>query len=151
MVDEDKCTGCMLCEIACALEHTGTTDLERAHIKVYAINDRIFVPLSCNHCETPSCAGACPTTACHRDPADLRVVIDDSRCIGCKTCTVACPFGHAHYDEASRVSAKCDYCDGDPECVRVCEPGALTYVHADESSQQKRRESAVVRALSVRR
>ncbi len=42
--------------------------------------------------------------------------------------------------------AKCDYCAGEPECVRVCAPGAIRYVHADECAGHRRRESAAVRA-----
>jgi Fe-S-cluster-containing hydrogenase component 2 len=49
-------------------------------------------------------------------------------CIRCKMCTVACPFGNAFYDAASRSIIKCDMCKGDPECVRFCPNEALTYV-----------------------
>lgn len=146
LVDTDKCTGCLLCMVGCSLAHTGVADMERSHIRVYRSDENVFVPLTCNHCETPSCAAACPTTACRRDPEGMRVIIDDSMCIGCKTCVNACPFAHAHYDEVTRVSTKCDYCDGEPECVRLCEPGAITYVYSDESSTDKKRESALVRA-----
>lgn len=147
MVAEDECTGCLLCMVGCALAHTGEADLERSHIKVHRAYEGVFVPLTCNHCETPACARACPTTACHREPDELRVIIDGDRCIGCKTCVNACPFGHAHYDEVARVSTKCDYCGGEPECVRLCEPGAISYVYADEDSCERKRGSAAVRSL----
>ncbi|MCZ7663003.1 MAG: 4Fe-4S dicluster domain-containing protein [Thermoleophilia bacterium] len=151
MVDPEKCDGCLLCVVGCSVAHTGAFELERAHITVYRADDDVFVPLSCHHCETPSCVEACPTKACHRDEESRRVIIDDSRCIGCKTCAVACPFGHAHYDPIARVSTKCDYCDGEPQCVKLCEPGALTYVYSDECSQGKKRGSAAVRAFMGRR
>ncbi len=146
LIDEDKCTGCLLCMVGCSLAHVGEADLERSHIRVFQAAQDVFVPLTCNHCETPSCARACPTTACHQDLEHLRVIIDDGRCIGCKTCVNACPFGHAHYDEVARVSAKCDYCDGEPECVRLCQTGALSYVYRDEGSSEKKREAGAVRA-----
>ena len=146
LVDEAKCNGCMQCVIACSIAQTGDIDRDRSHFRVWRTEDCLHVPLTCHHCETPSCAEACPTKACHQDVEGGRVVIDESRCIGCQTCVVACPFGHAHFDRVARVSTKCDYCDGQPECVRVCEPGAVRYLFADESSARRRRESAVVLA-----
>lgn len=146
LIDEEKCNGCMLCAIACSIAHTGTIDLDRSHIKVWRTEDELHVPLTCHHCETPLCADACPTRACHQDPEDLRVVIDDTVCIGCRSCVLACPFGHAHYDVVTRVSTKCDYCDGETECVGVCEPRAIRYVYSDEGSGHRRREAAMVQA-----
>lgn len=146
IVDEGKCDGCLLCALACAVAHTGGTDLQRAHMQIHRLAEAVFVPLTCHHCETPTCAEACPTKACRKDDETQRVVIDGSRCIGCRTCVVACPFGHAHYDRAARVSSKCDYCDGEPECARVCPAQAIAYVYSDESSQHKKAESAAVRA-----
>jgi anaerobic carbon-monoxide dehydrogenase iron sulfur subunit len=150
LIDEEKCDGCMLCSIACSIAHTGDTSLERAHIKVWRTENEVFVPLTCHHCETPSCAQACPTKACHQDAESLRVLIDETKCIGCRSCVNACPFGHAHYDTVARVSAKCDYCDGEPACVGVCEPGAISYVFSDESSERKKRDAGMVLA-TVRR
>jgi len=146
LVDEEKCDGCLLCAIACSIAHTGQIDLVRSHFKVWRTEEQLHVPLTCHHCETPSCAAACPTKACHQDAEGGRVLIDDAKCIACRTCVVACPFGHAHYDPVARVSTKCDYCDGEPECVRVCAPGAIRYVYSDESSGHRRRAAAQVRA-----
>jgi anaerobic carbon-monoxide dehydrogenase iron sulfur subunit len=149
IVDESKCTGCLLCVIACSVRHTGDVRLDRSHISLWKTDEEHYVPLTCHHCETPSCVVACPTKACSQDSESLRVIIDGDKCIGCRTCVIACPFGHAHYDRVSRVSVKCDYCDGEPECVRVCEPKAISYVQADEVSLGKRR--AVPLARSVKR
>jgi Fe-S-cluster-containing hydrogenase component 2 len=53
---------------------------------------------------------------------------DAGLCILCKMCTVACPFGNAVYNASDQKIIKCDMCQGDPECVRFCPSGALTYV-----------------------
>jgi Fe-S-cluster-containing dehydrogenase component len=150
MVNQDKCDGCMLCVVACSVAHTGTIEAARSHIQVHRTPGGAYIPLSCHHCETASCVRACPTKACHLDEEGLAVVIDATRCIGCRTCVVACPFGHAHYDRVLRVSTKCDYCDGEPECARVCARGAIEYVYSEESSHTKRREAAAVRAIARR-
>jgi Fe-S-cluster-containing dehydrogenase component len=105
----------------------------------------VFAPITCQHCEKPACVEACPTKACHRDVASDRVVIDKRKCIGCRTCTVACPFGHPVFDEKAGVTVKCDYCDGTPECARVCDRKAIEYVFSDEASGQKRRYEALQR------
>jgi anaerobic carbon-monoxide dehydrogenase iron sulfur subunit len=151
-VDADKCTGCLLCVVACALAHAGNVEHpDSAHIRLWK-SDRaeVFMPLTCHHCETASCANACPTKACHRDSDGSRVVIDAEKCIGCRTCVVACPFEHAHYDTLAGVSSKCDYCDGRPECVRICETGALTYVESVENSITKRQSTGAVLAFGRR-
>jgi len=150
LIDEEKCTGCLLCTAACAIAHAGEIDFERAHIRVYETGPERFAPLACHHCETPSCTLACPTKACHREVETLRVLIDDNKCISCRSCVNACPFGHAHYDHVAHVSVKCDYCAGQPECVRVCEPRAIAYVFSAESSQHKRRGSPLARAVARR-
>ncbi len=142
IVDSERCTGCLECAVACSVVHTCDIDLERAHIKIWRTAEERYVALTCHHCETPSCAEACPTKACHIETETRRVVIDVKKCIGCRTCVVACPFGHAHYDPVARLSVKCDYCDGDPACVRACEAKAIIYVASDESSLSRRREWA---------
>jgi Fe-S-cluster-containing dehydrogenase component len=146
LVEQQLCDGCGLCVAACSAAHTGRIDPERAHVKVWRLGEGALAPLTCRHCASPSCVAACPTRACRQDAEGRRVIIDARRCIGCRACNVACPFGHAHYDGVERVSAKCDYCDGEPECVRVCEPGALRYVYADESSHHRRRRAAIAEA-----
>lgn len=147
LLDEQKCTGCLLCVLGCAIARTGKMDPDRARVRVYAGGDEgRFVPVTCQQCEEAFCTEACPTTACHRDERTGIVVIDPERCIGCRTCIVACPFGAPSFDEKAGVTVKCDCCDGDPACVTLCEPGAIRYVSVDESSLGKRRDVALRRA-----
>jgi Fe-S-cluster-containing dehydrogenase component len=86
----------------------------------------------------------CPTKACHREPENNnRVTIDKKLCIGCRTCIIACPFGHPFFDIQDRVTVKCDYCDGDPQCVRFCYAKAVSFTDADKTSVAKKREFAL--------
>lgn len=140
VVDQERCDGCGKCVEVCARFHAGTPDPGRSRIRVLQFEDfELFVPSTCQHCETPFCTEACPTKACHRDERSRTVIIDREVCMGCKTCIVACPFGAPSFDEAEGISIKCDYCDGDPQCVAVCEPGALEYVYSDENNSRRRR------------
>lgn len=144
VVDQQKCTGCRLCELVCSVHHTGSSNPSRARIKVVKWEHvGIYLPMTCNHCEKAYCVEVCPTKACHREPDNNnRVVIDKNLCIGCRTCVVACPFGHPFFDIQDRVTVKCDYCDGDPKCVAFCDPKAVAYVDADMIQMTKKREAA---------
>jgi len=51
-------------------------------------------------------------------------------------------FGHPFFDIKDRVTVKCDYCDGDPQCVVFCYPKAVDYVDADKIQMPKKREAA---------
>jgi Fe-S-cluster-containing dehydrogenase component len=87
--------------------------------------------------------GGMPTSFRHREPANHNwVTIDKKRCIGCRTCIIACPFGHPFFDVQERVTVKCDYCDGDPQCVRFCEVKAISFTDADKTNISRRREFA---------
>ena len=129
VVDDAVCDGCGDCVTACSTQGVGEGDTRVSRIDVVTTGEDTFVPLTCNHCESPSCALACPTMACRIDPDGTRVVIDTERCIGCRTCVIACPFSHARYDPRGGTSVKCDLCGGTPACVAVCQPGGSTGCH----------------------
>ena len=138
VIDSEKCTGCRKCELVCSVFHTGSYDPERSRIKVLKWEHvGYYLPVSCQNCDHASCAEVCPTRACKRDP-DLGVtVIDRKRCIGCKSCVLACPFGVPTFDRTEGISIKCDYCGGDPQCVGACEAGAIRFIEPDEISAIK--------------
>lgn len=139
VVDDAVCDGCGDCVTACSTQGVDEGDTRVSRIDVVTTGEDTFVPLTCNHCESPSCALACPTMACRIDPEGARVIIDVERCIGCRTCVVACPFSHARYDPDGGTSVKCDLCAGAPECVAACRPRALRWVERDEASLARRR------------
>ena len=46
-------------------------------------------------------------------------VLDENVCVGCKVCTIACPFGTVNYNQDTGKVIKCDLCGGDPQCAEV--------------------------------
>jgi Fe-S-cluster-containing hydrogenase component 2 len=74
---------------------------------------------------------ACPVDAIRLDAATGAKVVLDDNCVGCKVCTIACPFGTVNYVQATGKVQKCDLCGGNPACATACPTGAITYVDAD--------------------
>ncbi len=81
--------------------------------------------------------------ALSKDPESGVVRHDKQKCIGCKSCIAACPFGGMSFNVDSRQIFKCEHCDGQPQCVRFCVDKAITYVDAATVSAKRKRESAV--------
>ena len=69
-------------------------------------------------------------------------VVHEDVCVGCKVCTIACPFGTVNYVADSGKVQKCDLCGGDPACASACPTGAITYVDADWTGLDKMRQWA---------
>ena len=151
MVDLERCIGCKSCESACKLENG--IPAGRYRTRVHWVNPRpggrlSFVPTPCMHCGTPACQAACPTGAISKRPLDGLVLIEKSRCIGCRDCAWACPYGAMGFDEARMVADKCTYCahrlarGEQPACVSKCPGHALRFGKTDEllaAAQAERR------------
>lgn len=141
VIDPEKCTGCRKCEMVCSVFHTGTSNPGRSRIRVIKWEHiGLYLPVTCQNCDKPFCTEVCPAKACHRDLKTNKVIIDRTKCIGCKTCILACPFGVPLFDKSEHVTVKCDFCDGDPQCVACCEAGAVKYLDTDEVGMSKRGE-----------
>ena len=129
------------------------------------------VPVFCNHCDNPPCVRVCPTQATwQRD--DGVVTIDAHRCIGCRYCVAACPYGSrsfnwveprpyvpaplGDYPTRSRgVVEKCNLCEERlarglrPACVDVCAERAIIFGDLDDPASDVRR--ALADRYAVRR
>ncbi len=167
VVEPSRCIGCRTCEIACVLAHAG--DARVSELSAAAFQPRLHVikslnisaPVMCRHCEDAPCLNACPSGAIvYRQNS---VQVEQERCLGCKTCVVACPFGamevvtvpstrrFAGVTVAVGVRAeahKCDLCitrTQGPACIEVCPTDALHVMDDDymqETLRRRREHSA---------
>ena len=69
-------------------------------------------------------------------------VVNEATCVGCKVCTIACPFGTINYNTSTGKVVKCNLCDGDPACAEACPTDAITYVDANWTGLDKMRDWA---------
>ena len=126
LYDPERCTGCRFCEIACTFYHFRKVELEKAHLHVqFNEESGEFEAIYCQHCDEPVCVASCPSEAILKDEETGWVKINPARCIGCKTCTYACPLSAPWFNADRRVAMKCDFCDGNPQCAMVCSPQAI--------------------------
>lgn len=141
LYDATLCTGCRECETACKnyneLPEETVDDLAGntfTLIKLYQSEDgsqQSFRKYQCMHCVEPACAASCPVGALHK-LENGPVVYDSYKCIGCRYCMQACPFGVPRYDWslAYPLIRKCEMCyqreDG-PACAGICPPKALIF------------------------
>lgn len=149
VVDPLRCSGCRTCESACSLIHFGESGSSKSVIRVIAFkHEAFFYPHVCHQCKRPYCAEACPVDALQRNSETGIVELDKEKCIGCKLCLEACPFGAMTIMDDG-LAAKCDLCGGDPECVKFCDYGAIRLGDADQISQVKRLTEAegILRAI----
>ena len=161
IADHNKCVGCKLCEVACSNVHSKNEEARKTiSARKGPIIPRIFVtkigkvkmPIQCRHCEDMPCGKVCPVNAIKK--VDNKVILDESICIGCKTCAVACPFGAIEMTTIDKdtenertIALKCDLCanSDSPACVKVCPKKALRLVNPKEEENRKR--EAVVKTL----
>ena len=142
-IDYEKCTGCRLCELVCAVKHDRVSNPIRSRIRVIKWeSEGIYVPVSRQQCEDAPCVLGCPAKALSRNEDLGRVEVDYNKCIGCRTCVSVCPFGAMHFVAQDRKVIKCDLCDGDPQCVRFCDVEAVRFVDTRDLGLEKGREAA---------
>lgn len=146
----EACIGCRTCEVACALEHSASAAMFQPRLKVQRL-DSLSAPVVCHQCENAPCVAACPVAALSM--GEDRVEADASRCIGCQSCAVACPFGAITVEIVAAhppLIIKCDLCasrEGGPACVAVCPTAALSVMTGERlATLLKRRQEAAASA-----
>jgi Fe-S-cluster-containing dehydrogenase component len=161
VIDLDTCVGCQACVTSCKEWNTGghmapLTDIDpygtgadgvwfnRVHTYEQTFcgsaangeSRTVHFPRSCLHCEDAACVTVCPTGASYKRTSDGIVLVDEDKCIGCKLCSWACPYGAREFDVEVGVMKKCTLCvdrifnenldeaDRVPACVAACPTGA---------------------------
>ena len=158
VIDLDICVGCHACAVNCKEWNSGghaapLTDknpygakpigvwFNRIHTFEASAGDgepsrTVHFPKSCLHCENAACVTVCPTGASFKRDEDGIVLVNESKCIGCKLCSWACPYGAREYDADEGVMKKCTLCidriynenmdevDRVPACVSTCPASA---------------------------
>lgn len=168
IVQIDKCVGCHACAIACKEENQVDPGVfyERIHRSENPDANVInYFRVSCMHCDDPACMKVCPAKAIHKGPAG-EVLVDQTKCIGCRMCEKACPYGAPMFNTAGRKSyfgdkvplverpleawqkhaaGKAEHCTlcshrtqkGElPACVASCGIGALVFVDYDNPTKE---------------
>ncbi|MEE8396103.1 MAG: 4Fe-4S dicluster domain-containing protein [bacterium] len=124
----EKCTGCHQCELACSGVNAGVFTPDLSRIRIFLFPDQSKnVPYTCNQCEEAWCLHACPVQAITENPNTGAKELSDTVCVGCKVCTIACPYGTVTYQPSTGKVVKCDLCGGDPACVESCPTGAIQF------------------------
>ncbi len=134
----ELCSGCRICELACAIKHFKVNNPKKSAVRVMVTYPHpvVRMPIVCSQCRAPVCGDACPVGALARKNGV--VSLDKQTCISCMKCIEACPFGAIFAHEDVEHPIKCDLCDGQPECVAACPKAALRLIPEQALGEAKR-------------
>ena len=158
LINTKRCVGCFACRLACQMKNE--LEPEETFIKYDMLERGTYpsvhaevVPSQCMHCEDAPCQKVCPTGVV--DSTDDGVVlVDPERCIGCKYCMAACPYGSRIQIEATGIIEKCRFCYhdgqvGSPACVGTCVTGARVFGDLDDPESEISKALAKTNALPI--
>ncbi len=154
-VDIANCNGCKACQIACKDKNKLPVGIRWRRVFQYEGGEWVsrngqmipssvygyFVSSACMHCENPVCLQVCPAAAIHQREDGI-VLIDENKCIGCRYCSWACPYGAPQFNEDLGVMTKCNMCydlvdQGEkPACVQACPYRAMDFGPLDELQEK---------------
>ena len=137
-LDDSKCVACGACAVACMDQNdTSLKDGDKPFRTVAVVEqpgdpkEKIrYLSVGCLHCAAAPCVEACPMGCLQKNDMGL-TEYDNTACISCRRCAMACPFGAPTFGSSGKMT-KCDGCQTRleygmlPACVRVCPTGALT-------------------------
>jgi Fe-S-cluster-containing dehydrogenase component len=176
VIDLDVCVGCHACVTSCKQWNTSGAAgplsdvdpfgpdtsgvffnrVQTFEVGAFPATEVVHFPKSCLHCKDAPCVPVCPTGASYKRAEDGIVLVDTDKCIGCKYCSWACPYGAREFDEPRGVMTKCTLCvdrvhDSSipesrrkPACVNACPTNARLFGDVDDP------QSEVSRAIAER-
>jgi Fe-S-cluster-containing dehydrogenase component len=130
VIDTRRCIGCHACVTACQNQNELSAGEFFNRIEEHSYGEfpnfnRRMIPVQCQHCDDAPCVSVCPVGASVKGEDGI-VVIDRLKCIGCKYCILACPYGARSVNEETGCVHKCDFCrdfvlKGEkPACQTTC-------------------------------
>lgn len=137
-VDPNKCTGCGICEYACAVEKGESLGNPMgSRIRVIRLTPLFNFALACRACEDAPCVKACPEKALMQSEKTGIIMVKDKQCKGCDWCVQACPHGGIMIHSDTGKAVACDLCGGEPQCIEFCPEEALDLVGTDEETEKR--------------
>ena len=161
LINTKKCVGCFACRVACQMANGLQSDESFIHFKeeetgVYPNVHAEVVPVQCMHCENAPCQQVCPTHATYTTDSGV-VLVDETKCIGCKYCMAACPYQVRTRNSKTGEVDKCRFCtlssyeNGTKmcSCVDACLTGARIFGDLDDSDSEISKEIARTGAAPI--
>jgi len=124
-LEQERCTGCGLCEMVCSLSREGKMDLTVSRIQIDPSSENDYQPRICLQCQKCPPSEVCPSGAFQWDKATGVVKVVKEACDGCGLCVSECPLSSV-FEENGRILV-CNLCEGKPKCVEVCHKQAIVF------------------------
>jgi carbon-monoxide dehydrogenase iron sulfur subunit len=140
--DLEKCIGCGVCELVCAIKRENVYNPRYSRIKILRLYRLVNMAIVCRLCENPPCVVACSQGCLVQSEKTGVIMVDEDKCDCCGWCIEACAYGAITLNTEKETVMMCDLCEGDPQCVEYCPEGALDLVTQEEFNENVRKATA---------